>query len=348
MKVLASLANSDLSFSVAPDQSVLDAALEAGIRLPLGCNGGHCGTCRARLLHGEIHYPGGTPLGLSASEVAAGFVLLCHARARTDLSLDTVEIRDADTAVSQRLPGRIDRAERVSHDVLALFLRLPPAAGFVFEPGHYIDVLLPNGRRRRFSIASPPHDARLLELHVRHAPGGEFTDRLFAQDPRHMLLSIEGPLGRFVYRDVPGAPLLLVGGGTGLAPLKSILRHVIERDPRRDVTLYWGVRTERDLYAHAELEALARRAVNFRYRAVLSEPGNEWPGPRGWVHEAVLADLPRLDRHEIYVSGPPAMVAAVRQDFGRVGADLARLYSDSFDYAPDTLARQRATAATRS
>jgi CDP-4-dehydro-6-deoxyglucose reductase len=348
MNVRASLANSDLSFSVAPDQSVLDAALGAGIQLPQGCHGGHCGGCRARLLVGEIDYPGGTPLGLSAAEIAAGFVLLCHARARTDVSLDTVEIRTADSAVRQRLPSRIERAERVSHDVLALFLRLPPAAAFAFEPGQYIDVLLPDGRRRSFSIASPPHDSRLLELHVRHAPGGEFTDRLFAHDPRNTLLSIEGPLGRFKYRNVAGAPLLLVGGGTGLAPLKSILRHVLEQEPQRELTLYWGVRAERDLYAHAELEALARRALNFRYCAVLSEPGLEWSGRRGWVHEAVLADLPRLDNHEIYVSGPPAMVAAVRREFARNGADPARVYADSFDYAPDTLARQRATAATRS
>jgi CDP-4-dehydro-6-deoxyglucose reductase len=347
MNVRASLANSDLSFSVAPDQTVLDAALAAGIHLPQGCKGGHCGACRARLVHGEIRYPNGPPLGLSDAEAAAGFVLLCHAHARTDLLLDTVAIRAADTSVSQRLPGRIERAERLSHDVLALFVRLPPAASFAFEAGQYIDILLPDGRRRSFSIASPPHDSRLLELHVRHAPGGALTDRLFAQDPRNMLLSIDGPLGRFFYREGAGAPLLLVGGGTGLAPLKSIVRHVIEQGLERSVTLYWGVRAERDLYAHAELEALARRAANFHYCAVLSEGGLEWAGRRGWVHEAVLADLPALDRYEIYVSGPPAMIGAVRREFARGGANLARLYADSFDYAPDTLARQRATAATR-
>ena len=172
---------------------------------------------------------------------------------------------------------------------------------------------------------------------VRYPPQGE----------RGMLLSIEGPLGQFVYRPAE-APMLLVGGGTGLAPLKSILRHVIENDLRRRMTLYWGVRSERDLYAHAELQELARRAPAFRYEAVLSEPSAAWAGRRGWVHEAVLQDFERFTATDIYASGPPAMIAAVRSEFARRGADPARLFFDSFDYAPDTLERQRTTAATKS
>ena len=254
----------------------------------------------------------------------------------------------AETALIKRLPSRIERRETLSHDVLGVYLRLPAAEVFRFEPGQYVDVMLSGGRRRSFSIASPPHDSRLLELHVRHVPGGEFTERLFAKDPSGSLLTIEGPLGRFVYRHDSDKPLLLVGGGTGLAPLKSILRHVVENGVRRKLTLYWGVRSERDLYAHAELAALTRRVPDFQYEAVLSEPSAGWPGRRGWVHEAVLRDIDALDRYDIYASGPPAMIAAVRQDFGRRGADLERLFFDSFDYAPDTLERQRSMALTKS
>jgi CDP-4-dehydro-6-deoxyglucose reductase len=346
--VRISLSKSDRSFSVVPEQPVLDAALDAGLNLPHSCKGGNCGACRARLLQGAVRYPNGRPLGLSDAEVAEGYILLCQARALSDLTIETLEISTPDTAVIKRLPGRIERVETLSHDVLGVFLRLPAAESFQFQPGQYVDIMLSGGRRRSFSIASPPHDSRLLELHIRRVPGGEFTDRLFAEDARSALLSIEGPLGQFVYRDAPGVPLLLVGGGTGLAPLKSILRHVLENDLNRDMTLYWGVRGERDLYAHDELEALARRRPNFRYHPVLSEPSASWQGRGGWVHEAVLRDIERLDAADIYASGPPAMIAVLRPQFIIRGADPARLFFDSFDYAPDTLERQRMMAATKS
>jgi CDP-4-dehydro-6-deoxyglucose reductase len=343
-----SLAKSTRSFSVAPDQPVLDAALDAGLNLPHSCKGGNCGACRARLLGGMVHYPNGRPLGLSDAEVAEGLILLCQARARTDLVIDTVEVSTPEDAIIKRLPSRIDRTERLSHDVLGVYLRLPAAEPFRFEPGQYIDILLSGGRRRSFSIASPPHDSRPLELHVRRVPGGELTEELFAERTRSSLLRIEGPLGRFVYRQNAGAPMLLVGGGTGLAPLKSIVRHVLDNGLRRDMILYWGVRSERDLYAHTELEDFSRRAANFRYVPVLSEPGAAWSGRRGWVHEAVLNDFATLDPFDVYASGPPAMITALRRDFRERGAADERLYFDSFDYAPDTLERQRTTAATKS
>ena len=202
-----------------------------------------------------------------------GLVLLCQARADTDLTIETFERGIADQAQVKRLPGRVEHLRRWSHDVMGVFLRLPAAERFDFLPGQYIDILLPGGRRRSFSIASPPHDSRLLELHVRRVPGGEFTEQLFGDESRAHLLNIEGPLGHFVYRTPEPpcggdeTPMLLVGGGTGLAPLKSIMRHVIENGVRREMTLFWGVRSERDLYAHAALEELARGAVQSALRA---------------------------------------------------------------------------------
>jgi CDP-4-dehydro-6-deoxyglucose reductase len=349
--VRVSLSKSDRSFSVGPERPVLDAAQGAGLNLPHSCKGGNCGACRVRLLEGEVRYPNGRPLGLSDAEVADGFILLCQARAVSDLRIEAFELSAPGGSAIKRLPCRIVRSIPLSHDVLGVFLRLPPAEDFDFQAGQYIDVMLPGGRRRSFSIASPPHDSRLLELHIRRVQGGEFTEPLFAEPDVHrergMLLSIEGPLGQFMYRPAD-APMLLVGGGTGLAPLKSIVRHVIENDLRRRMTLYWGVRSERDLYAHGELEELERRTPALRYEAVLSEPSASWTGRRGWVHEAVLHDFERLTATDIYASGPPAMIAAVRSEFARRGADPARLFFDSFDYAPDTLERQRTTAATKS
>jgi CDP-4-dehydro-6-deoxyglucose reductase len=330
---------------VAPEQSVLEAALAAGLNLPHGCKGGNCGACRARLLGGEVRYPRGRPLGLGAAEVRDGFILLCQARAVGDLRIELVELSTPDEAVIKRLPARIERAQALSHDVLGVFLRLPAAESFAFQAGQYIDILLPGGRRRSFSIASPPHASRLLELHVRRVRGGEFTEPLFT-GAAPALLSIEGPLGHFVYRPANDA-LLLIGGGTGLAPLKSILRHVVENGVQRRIALYWGVRSECDLYAHDEFLDLARRVPNFTYCAVLSEPDAGWLGRRGWVHDAVLAEVDRLDSTDIYAAGPPEMIGAVRREFARRGADPARLFFDSFDYALDSPARQRSTAVTK-
>jgi len=348
-----SLFKSDLSFSAAADQSLLDAALGASLNLPHSCKGGNCGSCRARLLQGEIYYPHGPPLGLSDAEIADGFVLLCQARARGDLTIETREITTPDLARIMRLPARIERTVPLSHDVMGLHLRLPVAEEFRFQAGQYIDIMLPGGRRRSFSIASPPHAARVLELHVRRVAGGEFSAPLFDADARSALLTIEGPLGNFAYR-VGAAPMLLVGGGTGLAPLLSILRHVIENGIERDMTLYWGVRSERDLYAHAALEELAAGRhpaagrARLRYVPVLSEPSPEWPGARGWVHEAVLRNIGDLHGYDVYAAGPPAMIAAVRREFAARGIAADRLFFDSFDYAPDTIERQRMSAATKS
>jgi CDP-4-dehydro-6-deoxyglucose reductase len=326
---------------------LLDAALQAGMHLRHGCKGGNCGACRARLLRGAVDYPYGIPLGLSAAEAADGLVLLCQARATEDLLIDVVEIGAPGGVTLRRLPARIERTVPLSHDVLGVYLRLPAAEPFDFEPGQSLDVMLSGGRRRSFSIASPPHQPPPLELHVRRVVGGEWTEPLFAGSVRNTLLAIEGPLGRFVYRGDSRAPMLLVGGGTGFAPLKSILRHVIENDLDREMTLYWGARAERDLYAHAELVELARRSPKFRYVPVLSEAGSGWSGRRGWVHRAVLDDLESLAGHDVYACGPPAMIDACLREFPGCGADPERLFVDSFDYAPDTLERQRRSAATK-
>ncbi|HSZ08974.1 MAG TPA: 2Fe-2S iron-sulfur cluster-binding protein [Steroidobacteraceae bacterium] len=345
-----SIANTGASFSASAEQPLLDAARGASLNLPHSCKGGNCGACKARLMRGEVHYPHGTPLGLSDAEAAEGMILLCQAFARSDLVLETFEIRAAGLDAQKRLPCRIERMVPLSHDVMGLFLRLPIAEDFRFAPGQYIDILLPGGRRRSFSIASPPHDARPLELHVRHVPGGEFTDRLFHDDMRSALLLIEGPLGKFVYRPHagPAPPMLLIGGGTGIAPLLSILRHVIDNHIERDMRLYWGVRAEPDLYAQTTLDALSRRAASLKYAPVLSEAPAQWGGLTGWVHEAALQGIDDLASCEVYAAGPPAMIEALQREYAVRGVSPSRLYFDSFDYAPDTLVRQRMSAATKS
>jgi CDP-4-dehydro-6-deoxyglucose reductase len=338
---------------VAAGQPVLEAALTAGLNLPHSCKSGHCGSCRARLLAGEIRYPGGRPPGLSAEEEQNGYVLLCQARALSDLVVRARLIAGVADVEIKTLPCRIARLTPLAPDVMQVMLRLPAVERLRFHAGQYLDVLLDGGRRRSFSIASPPHDSELIELHVRRVSGGGFTERLFGSAAAGAevaaiavgsLLRIEGPIGQFTYRDRTG-PALMVAGGTGFAPLKSMLRHVLETGMRRDISLYWGARQARDVYEEARVLEWVRRYPQLRFTAVLSEPtASEAAHTRsGLVHEAVLSDHPDLSGFEVYAAGPPAMIEAIRASFPQHGLPAERLYFDSFDYAPDS----RTPAATR-
>jgi CDP-4-dehydro-6-deoxyglucose reductase len=333
---------------VAPGQSVLDAALAAHLNLPHSCKGGNCGSCRARLLHGEVRYPRGRPPGLSEDEAARGFVLLCQARALTDLVVEAREVRRVTDVEIRSLPCRVARLEPLAPDVMRVWLRLPAVEEFPFRAGQYLDVMLADGGRRSFSIASPPHDAGLIELHVRRVSGGEFTMQVFERLTPGALLRIEGPLGQFVYRDpedpATRAPLILVAGGTGFAPVKAILRHVLEGGALRPVHLYWGARHAVDLYEDCWVRERVARFGNCHYTPVLSMPaGDEAARYRsGFVHEAVLDDFADLSTAEVYAAGPPAMIAALRASLPAHGLAAGSLYFDSFEYAPETLARMAA------
>jgi len=326
-------------------QPVLEAALRAGLNLPHSCKSGHCGSCRARLMSGACHYPDGRPLGISAAEEASGFVLLCQARADTDLVVEARLIANVADVEIKTLPCRIERLRLLAPDVMQLMLRLPAVEPLRFQAGQYLDVLLDN-RRRSFSIANPPHDSGLIELHVRHVQGGGFTERLFGGGQggaltAGALLRIEGPIGQFIYRDGPG-PVLMIAGGTGFAPLKSMLRQVLETGSARRIHFYWGARHERDVYEQGLVLEWLRRYPQLRFTAVLSEASVvEAAHTRvGWVHDAVLADYPDLTGHEVYAAGPPAMIEALRDSFPRHGLAPQHLYFDSFDYAPDTRRRR--------
>jgi CDP-4-dehydro-6-deoxyglucose reductase len=324
-------------------QSVLDAALAAGLNLPHSCKSGHCGSCRARLLAGDFRYPGARPLGISAEEERSGYLLLCQARAHSDLTVEARLIASVADVEIKTLPCRIERLRPLAADVMQVMLRLPAVERLRFHPGQYLDILLPGGRRRSFSIASPPHDSELLELHVRRVRGGGFTERLFDAAGAltvGSLLRIEGPVGQFSYRHGT-LPVLMIAGGTGFAPLKSMLRHVLESGIRRDIGFYWGARHERDLYEEARVLEWVRRYPQLKFTAVLSEASAAEAAHRrvGLVHAVVLADHPQLAGFEVYAAGPPAMIEAIRAGFPRQGLPAERLYFDSFDYAPDSTPR---------
>ena len=319
---------------VPADRPVLEGALAAGLNLPHSCKSGHCASCRARLRAGKIEYPNGVPVGLAPQEAEAGHILLCQARARSDLVVEARLIASVADVDIKTLPCRIARLTARSPDVTQVFLRLPAVEKLRFHPGQYLDILLEGDLRRSFSIASPPHDSELLELHVRHVAGGRFTEALGNALPVGSLLHIEGPMGQFVYQHNP-EPALMIAGGTGFAPLKSMLRHVLEGGVDRPIHLYWGARQPQDLYEEGLVLEWIRRYPQLQFTAVLSEATETKAGHHrlGWVHEAVLADHVSLSGFDIYAAGPPAMIEAIRATFPQRGVQDGRLLFDSFDYA---------------
>lgn len=323
-------------FQVAANESVLDAALrEKGSVLPYGCRNGTCGSCMGTILSGEVAYPDGRPPGLSESEQAGGKVLLCQARPRSDLVIEAREVKTGGDIAVRMLPCRVEQRELLAPDVMRLFLKLPNNERLQFLAGQYVDILLADGRRRGFSLANPPHADELLELHVRHVPGGVFTDYVFDKMKDKALLRFQGPLGTFFLREDSPRPIILMGGGTGFAPLKGMLEHVFHIELDRPLHLYWGARAKVDLY----LDELPRRWAadhpNFRYTPVLSEPRLEdgWLGRTGWVHEAVAADYPDLSGYDVYMSGPPPMIEAARTAFFAQGLPAEQLFYDSFEFS---------------
>jgi len=239
------------------------------------------------------------------------------------------------------MPCRIERMHRLAPEVMAVFLRLPANEEFNFFAGQYLDIMLPQNRRRSFSIASTPGRDELIELHIRKVASGEFTQQLFEGMKEKTLLRVEGPLGQFWFRKESPRPALLIGGGTGYAPLRSMLRDLLDVGDRRPLHLYWGAQARQDLYEDEQVRALCAAHQNLRYTSVLSDAraDDNWIGRRGLVHAAALDDHPRLQDFDVYASGPPAMVEAVRHEFTERGLPAQQLFFDSFDYAPDVLAK---------
>jgi CDP-4-dehydro-6-deoxyglucose reductase, E3 len=331
--------------TVEEDESILDAALRVGLNLPHSCKGGHCSSCRARIVSGRILYPNGRPLGLMADEERDGLALLCQAHALDrDITVEVREIKPPTLDLTVRsLPCRVERLELVAPDVMALFLRVPAAEQFNYLAGQYLDIMLPHNRRRSFSIACPPQEGGgLIELHVRRVASGEFTQQVFSGMQAKTLLRIEGPLGQFWFRHTSPRPAVMIGGGTGYAPLRAMLRDLLERGDRRRLHLYWGGQSRIDLYEDSILRDWCERYPHFKYTPVLSKPKDTdtWMGRTGWVHSAVLEDYEEsLDDLDIYASGPPAMIEAVRHEFIARGLPAQQLFFDSFDFAPDSIAK---------
>jgi CDP-4-dehydro-6-deoxyglucose reductase len=303
-------------FRVSDDETILTAALREGFNLPYGCRNGACGTCKGRVLGGEIDYGKVQTSTLSDTDRAAGLALFCCARPLCDVEIECREIGAARDIQVRKMPCRVQKMALAAPDVMILHLRLPQNERLQYLAGQYLEFLLKDGQRRSFSMANPPHADETIELHLRNY-GGEFSRHVFGTMKERDILRMEGPFGSFFLREDSVKPIVLVASGTGFAPIKAIVEHAFHKQTGHPMTLYWGGRTRADLYMHALAEQWAAEHPGFRYVPVLSDtsPADAWAGRTGLVHRAVMADLPDLSGHQVYACGNPLMVEAAKRDF---------------------------------
>jgi CDP-4-dehydro-6-deoxyglucose reductase len=321
------IAGSGETFKVAPGESVLAAALNANLNLAHDCKSGTCSTCRVKLVEGAISYRE-EPMGLLPEEAEAGFALACQALPVTDLVIEA-EVMPPLAAAPERREAVVCGLRRFSPDVTHLTLELPGLEAFTYLPGQHVSILLPDGRPRSFSMASAPK-ANRFDLHIRRIPGGAFTEGRLPGLKAGERLDVELPLGSFFLRKEDFRPLLMVATGTGLAPIKSILESLMDEPDSPPALLYWGAREPGGLYLNDEIAGWRERMAEFDYRPVLSRAGPDWQGRRGYVQDAVLAEVEDLSEYAIYLCGSPNMVASAKAAFIAAGASLNHIYADSF------------------
>jgi CDP-4-dehydro-6-deoxyglucose reductase len=345
MTFKVSVLPSAMTFDVARDEAILPAAIRSGVGLPYGCRDGACGTCKSRLLGGSVRHGTHQAKALSPVEEQAGWILTCCAVPQSDCVVEARTVAGAGEYPPMKMPARVSTLTRAAPDVTVMKLQLPATVAFKYRAGQYVEFILRDGARRSYSIATAPEDLGsppAIELHLRHMPGGKFTDHVFGAMKEKDILRLEGPFGSFFLReegdDATGKPIVLLASGTGLAPIKAIVEHMRAVGITRPATLYWGCRTKADLYQHDWALSAAAALPSLRYIPVLSEarPEDDWGGRTGFVHKAVMADLPDLSGHDVYACGVPVMVDSARRDFvGQCRLPAEAFYADSFTSEAD-------------
>ncbi|NCZ75701.1 MAG: CDP-6-deoxy-delta-3,4-glucoseen reductase, partial [Betaproteobacteria bacterium] len=327
-------------FMAEADETLLEAALRQGIVLPYGCKDGACGSCKAKALEGNWDQAAHQPSALKTDEASQGYLLTCCSRASSDLRLECRTIAALSDIPVRKMPCRIASIEKPLDDVAILRLQLPANERLKYLAGQYLEILMRDGSRRAYSMASAPDAGDAIELHVRHMPGGKFTDPLFGTGSTRIkekdILRFEGPMGSFFLREDSAKPMILLASGTGFAPIKAIVEHARMKSIERPMYLYWGGRRPKDLYQQAICERWAVDLPYLRFVPVISDAWAEdgWQGRSGWVHQAVIDDFPDLSNFEVYACGAPVMVDAARRDFvERCSLDPKLFFADAFTSA---------------
>ena len=329
------------TFNAQPDETLLAAGLRQGIGMPYGCKDGACGSCKCKKLSGEVTHGNHQEKALSAAEEANGFVLTCCATAHSDVVLESRQVTEEGAFPIKKMPVRVLSLEKKSDDVMVVKLQLPANDVMQYHAGQYVDFLLRDGDRRSYSMANAPHTlvagSPAIELHIRHMPGGKFTDHVFGAMKEKEIQRIEGPQGSFYLREDSSKPIVLLASGTGFAPIKAILEHMQHKGITRPTRLYWGGRRPGDLYLNDWVQMQLAAMPQVTYIPVVSDalPQDAWTGRTGFVHQAVLQDTSDMSGFEVYACGAPIVVDSARADFTQAGLSNDDFYADAFTSAAD-------------
>lgn len=333
------------SFSALAGESILAAAIHAGVALPYGCKDGACGSCKCQKLEGSIQHGTYQAKALSPEEEAAGWVLTCCALAQTDIVLESRQVTDERALPIKKMPVRVTSLTPQSPDVVQLRLQLPANEAFVYHAGQYIEFVLRDGARRAYSMANAPQPqatapakASTVDLHIRHMPGGRFTDHVFTSMKEKEILRIEGPFGSFYLRENSPKPIILLASGTGFAPIKALIEQLQLTHSPRSVVLYWGGRRPLDLYMDAWVREQVAKMPSLGYVPVVSDalPEDGWKGRIGFVHQAVLDDFADLSGYQVYACGAPMMVESARTAYTtKRNLPAEEFYADAFTSEAD-------------
>jgi len=332
---------SQRTFSVQRDEAILPAGIRQGIGLPYGCKDGACGSCKCKMLSGSVVHGAHQAKALTPEEEASGMVLTCCAVPTSDVVLESRQVTEAGAFPIKKLPTRVISITKKSPDVVVVMLQLPANDAFVYHAGQYIEFLLRDGARRSYSMANAASDSATLELHIRHMPGGKFTDHVFGSMKEKEILRIEGPFGSFFLREDSDQPIVLLASGTGFAPIKALIENMQRKGMTRPAVLYWGGRRPSDLYMEGWVQEQLQASPWLRYVPVVSDalPEDQWNGRTGFVHHAVLADYPDLSGYQVYACGAPVVVDSARRDFcatAKLPEDA--FFSDAFTSQADKIA----------
>ena len=319
----------DRPVAVEAGQTILEAALAQGIGYPHGCRSGNCGACKSRRYAGELELAPYSDYALSAAERAADLILACRAVPWSDAEVGWLDDDELIVHPLRQLTCRVRALEQATHDIRVVRLETLSGGPFTFSPGQYARVSFAGLPARDYSMANRPDQAD-LELHIRQVGGGTASvyagTRLAVGDR----VTVEGPFGTSYLRERHTGPILAIAGGSGLAPITSIVESALSQGMQQPIRLYFGVRAERDLYREAALAALAAAHPNFRFTPVLSEPHGPTARRTGFVHRVVADELGDVDGLKAYLAGPPPMVEAASALLAARGVRREDIHGDAF------------------
>jgi CDP-4-dehydro-6-deoxyglucose reductase len=328
-------------FSANSDESILAAGIRQGIGLPYGCKDGACGSCKVKKVSGSVEHGPHQSKALSDDEEAAGFMLTCCAKPQSDVVLESKQVTEVGAFPVKKMPARVATLTKASDDVIILNLQLPAADPLQYHAGQYVEIILRDGARRSYSMANAVHTGPGMDLHIRHMPGGKFTDHVFGAMREKEILRLEGPYGSFYLREESSLPIVLLASGTGFAPIKALIEHMQLKAITRATTLYWGGRRPADLYMHDWVMAKCAEMPNLKYVPVVSDalPEDAWTGRTGFVHKAVMQDFADLSGHQVYACGAPIVVESAQSEFAsQCAMSPDEFFADSFTSEKDKVA----------